>query len=206
MKSVRSGEIGDVVTAYYRLNDVISVPVNMLRWSAQSSILWFLGSHTIDTLRWILNDEVAEVYAVSRRGVLDGMGIDSVDAYQAILTFRSGATAQIENNWIVPDTQPNVNDIKMNILGSKGMLDLDLTNNGQVRRFLPDRYDEPDTLVKPEVHGKHPGFAHVAIADFVERLWRDEPFITDLDDGVQVTKDVLAILESARNHSAVRLD
>ena len=205
-ESVRSGEIGDAVTAYYRLNDVISVPTELLRWSAQSSILWFLGSHTVDTLRWILDDEVSEVYAVSRRGVLDSMGIDSVDAYQAILTFTGGCVAQIENNWIVPNTQPNVNDIKMNILGTKGMLDLDLTNNGVVKRFLSEGYDEPDVFVKNTVQGKPSGFAYRAVEDFAEKLWRDEPFAAGLSDGVHVTRTVLAIMDSAESGSVIRLN
>lgn len=205
-ESVRGNEIGEVVTAYYRLNDVIGVPTRLLRWSARSSILWFLGSHTVDTLRWILDDEVSEVYAVSRRGVLDAIGIDAVDAYQAILTFSRGCVAQIENNWIVPDTQPNVNDIKMNILGTRGMLDLDLTNNGAVKRFLPERYDEPDLFVKTAVQGKQSGFAYMAIADFAEKLWRDEPFGTDLTDGVRVTRTVLAIMDSAERGTVIRIE
>jgi len=204
-QSVQSGEVGDVVSAYYRLNDTIDVPTSMLAWSGQSSILWFLGSHSIDTLRWILDDEITEVYSVFRRGVLDGLGIDAVDAYQTTLTFSKGTIAQIENNWIIPSSHPNINDIKMNVLGSRGMLDLDVTNNGVVRRFLPERYDEPDVFVKLEVHGRFPGFAHVAIGDFVEKLWRDDPFVVDMTDGIRVTEAILAIMESAETHKVVNI-
>ena len=47
--------------AYYRLNDAIEVPLRMLSWAAQSSVLWFLGSHAVDTLRWFTGSEVVRV-------------------------------------------------------------------------------------------------------------------------------------------------
>ena len=33
----------------------------MLPWASRSSILWFLGSHSLDTLRWFFHDEVKRV-------------------------------------------------------------------------------------------------------------------------------------------------
>lgn len=193
------GELGDIVSGYYRLNDVISVPMGMLSWAEKSSILWFLGSHAVDTLRWLFNDEVEKVYSVSREGVLKGKGINVPDIYQTILEFRSGIIATIENNWIVPNTQPNVNDMKLNVLGSKGMIDMDLTNHGLISVFTEDKLTQPDTLVNPFIHGKRQGFAIEAIRDFVERLAKDEAFVTDLDDGINVTKTILAIMKSAKS-------
>ena len=204
--SIRRGELGDLVSAYYRLNDVVSVPLQMLAWAAKSSILWFLGSHTIDTLRWLLDDEVEWVHSVSRSGVLKAQGVDVPDIYQTLMKFRKGVIATTENNWIVPNTQPNVNDIKLNVLGSKGMIDIDLTNNGVLQRFLPGRYDQPDVFVKPQVHDRHSGFAYAAIHDFVERLFFRQDFVTDLRDGVNVSKTVLAIMESAERNAPVKVD
>jgi predicted dehydrogenase len=60
-KDIADGTLGRIMSAYFRLNDTISVPTSMLSWSAQSSILWFLGSHTVDTLRYLLGDEVERV-------------------------------------------------------------------------------------------------------------------------------------------------
>jgi predicted dehydrogenase len=63
---IENGVIGDIVSAYLRHNNTLYVPLKMLSWSARSSILWFLGSHTVDALRFLLRDEVARVYSVSR--------------------------------------------------------------------------------------------------------------------------------------------
>lgn len=205
-QTIEEGKLGEIVSAYYRLNDVISVPINMLSWSQKSSILWFLGSHTVDTLRWLLNDEVERVYSVSRSIVLKSKGIDVPDIYQTILEFKSGVIATIENNWIVPNSQPNVNDMKFNVLGGKGMIDMDLSNNGAIRRYFEEAHDHPDILVKPYVHGKHVGFAYEAIRSFVDHLVDNKEFVTNLEDGLNVTKTILAIMKSVATKQPVAVE
>ena len=196
-KNIEEGTLGRIMSAYFRLNDTISVPTSMLSWASKSSILWFLGSHTVDTLRFLLADEVERVYSVSRAEVLRERGIDAPDLYQSVLEFRSGVVATIENNWIVPDTNPAVNDFKVNILGSKGMINMDLTNNQLFERYLETTSDHPDCLVKPQVRDRHVGFAYEAIRDFVECLALGRPVQAGLDDGLKVTSVILAIMESA---------
>jgi predicted dehydrogenase len=202
-RDIEDGTLGTIVSAYFRLNDTISVPTEMLAWAATSSILWFLGSHTVDTLRYLFQDEVDTVYAVSRELVLKGRGIDVPDLYQAILRFRSGIVATIENHWIIPNTHPSVNDIKVNILGSAGMFNMDLTNNQMIERYLEDRSDHPDCLVKPRIRSKHVGFAYESIRDFVECLALDKEPQVGLEDGLNVTRVILAIMESARKGTVV---
>jgi predicted dehydrogenase len=196
-RDIAEGTLGRIMSAYFRLNDTVSVPTGMLSWAAKSSILWFLGSHTVDTLRFLLADEVERVYSVSRAEVLRERGIDVPDLYQSVLEFRSGVVATIENNWIVPNTNPAVNDFKVNILGSKGMINMDLTNNQLFERYLETTSDHPDCLVKPQVRDRHVGFAYEAIRDFVECLALGKPVQAGLEDGLKVTSVILAIMESA---------
>ena len=203
--SIDKGELGDLISAYYRLNDTIAVPLELLAWSKHSSILWFLGSHVVDTLRWLLNSEVMRVYAREIRGVLESKKLDVADGYHSILEFENGAVASVETNWVIPRSHPNINDIKINLLGTKGMIDMDLTNHGGMRRFLSDKVDQPDLFVQPQVHGKYVGFAHAAIGDFCSRLATGDDFIITLDDGVKATRVVCALLESSRARSPVEL-
>jgi len=202
-QTIAAGEIGTVWQAYIRLNNTLRVPTQALSWSARSSILWFLGSHSVDTLRWLLNDDVVRVYSVARRGVLESLGIAVDDGYQSILEFAGGATAVMENHWMAPNTHPNNNDFKINVLGREGMLDLDLTNHGAVKRFLPKRADIPDVFVKPIVGGWPVGFAHASIRTFVDCLVSGGPFPVSVEDAYKATAILLAVKSSSETRTPV---
>jgi predicted dehydrogenase len=202
---IENGVIGDIVSAYLRLNNTLYVPLKMLSWSAKSSILWFLGSHTVDTLRFLLRDEVARVFSVSRSGVLRAKGVDVPDLYQTILEFGGGPVATIENHWIMPDTSPGYNDFKISVVGSKGMFNMDLTHNQMIERYLEDRCDRPDVLDAPLIHGRHVGFVYESIRHFVDCVADDKPVAVTLDDGMRVSKVILAIMQSASNREPVKL-
>ena len=204
-EALRRGEIGEPQYLYYRLSDTIFVPTEMLSWAAKSSVLWFIGTHSIDTVRWLLGDEVRKVYAVSRSSVLKGMGIDTPDYYQATLEFRSGVTAIIENGWILPKTTPSIIDLKCEIVGSKGALYLDASHSRTLEKYTEVQASYPDVLVMPTVHGERKGFAAESIRHFIDCVLHDRsPEVTGRD-GLEVTRIVLAIEESARTGRPVEL-
>ncbi|WP_206098751.1 Gfo/Idh/MocA family protein [Paenibacillus paeoniae] len=204
-QSIVDGEIGEPYSAYYRLNDIKWVATDLLPWAAKSSILWFLGYHSVDVLRWLFNDEVERVYAVSREGVLKQEGVDTVDIYQTILEFRGGGIATMENGWITPNSNPNVNDMKLNITGTKGMFNIDPTHSQMMERFTETKADRPDMLVRHFIHGKPKGFAYESIRHFVDQLITGEPFFVTMEDGFNTTMVILAIMESAKTRTPVNV-
>ena len=135
-----------------RLNDIIWVPRELISWAEKSSILWFLGSHSVDVLNWIIGSKVERVYSVSYEGILKSKGINVTDLYQTILEYANGAVATMENSWILPDTNPYVNDYKLNITGERGMFNMDFSHNTLLERFLEDEASHPDVIVKPHIH------------------------------------------------------
>jgi predicted dehydrogenase len=204
-RDIEQGTLGKMVSAYLRLNNTLFVPLKMLSWSSASSILWFLGSHAIDTLRYLFQDEIVRVYSVSRSGVLRSQGIDVADIYQTIVEFQNGVIATVENHWIMPDSSPQLNDFKVNILGSKGMFNMDLTHNQLIERYLPNLSDRPDVIDGPLIRGRHIGFVHESIKHFVDCIAEDaQPEVT-LEDGMRVSKVILAIMESAKIHEPVKV-
>ncbi|WP_220482010.1 Gfo/Idh/MocA family protein [Paenibacillus sp. 1011MAR3C5] len=204
-QSIVDGEIGEPYSAYYRLNDIKWVATDLLPWAAKSSILWFLGYHSVDVLRWLFNDEVERVYAVSREGVLKQEGVDTVDIYQTILEFRGGGIVTMENGWITPNTNPNVNDMKLNITGTKGMFNIDPTHSQMLERFTETKADRPDMLVRHFIHGKPKGFAYESIRHFIDQLITDEPFFVTMEDAFNTTMVILAIMESAKTRTPVNV-
>jgi predicted dehydrogenase len=204
-QNIEKGELGTVISAYLRLNDTIYVPTTMLRWAAKTSILWFLGSHAVDALRYMLSDEVERVYALSRSEVLRGRGLDVPDIYKAILEFRGGTIASLECNWIMPNTNPGYNDFKVNILGSKGMINMDLTHNQLIERYLEDRVDRPNCLGDTMIYGKRVGFIYESIIDFIECVAEGKPVRSTLEDGVRTSKVLLAMAKSAAEGAPVKI-
>lgn len=202
-EAIEADEIGEVQHAYLRLNDIKYVATDLLPWAEKSSILWFLGYHAVDLLRWLFNDEVERVYSVSRKGVLNAEGVNTDDVFQSILEFKKGGIATLENAWITPNSHPNINDIKLNITGSKGMLNVDPTNSRVIEKFTEHSYEQPDYLVRHSVHGKYKGFAYESIRHFIDQLVSGEDFYVTLEDAYHTTIVVQTLLESAKTRTPI---
>lgn len=203
--TVEEGALGGLRTAYFRLNDIKWVATDMLGWSASSSILWFLGSHSFDTLQWLFDDIVTRVYSVSTRGVLDALGVETVDSYLTTLEFSRGGIAQMENGWITPNANMGLNDIKCNLTGDKGMIAIDTTHHNMIQMFTDTSASVPDVLVRNRVHGRVKGFAYESIRSFVDCLAADAPFVVSLEDAARTTLAILAIMESAKTRMPVEV-
>lgn len=205
-QAVERGDIGAPISAYYRLNDQKWVATDMLHWAAKSSILWFLGSHSMDTLCWLLKSRPRRVYAVSTSGVLKGQGVDAVDQYLTTLKFENGCVAQMENGWITPNAHPCVNDIKFSILGDMGMLSLDLSSHNMVQQYTDSKMFVPDVIVQDAIFGQPKGFAFESIRSFVDCLLSGEEFHVSLKDAANATLALLAVMQSAETDMPVDVD
>lgn len=196
-QAIESGELGVLYSAYFRLNDVKWVATDMLPWAARSSILWFLGSHSLDTLRWFFDDDVKRVYSVSRSGLLKELGVDTVDEYLTTIEFIKGGIAHMENGWITPDANPCLNDIKCNLLGTKGMISIDASNHNLIQMYTDEKVTVPDILVKNMIFGKPKGFAFESIGAFVDCILSGTEFPVTVYDAANTSLSILAIMESA---------
>jgi predicted dehydrogenase len=204
-QSLEQGELGKPYSAYMRLNDIKWVATDMLPWAASSSILWFLGSHSVDTLRWFFGSEVSRVYAVSRKGLLASLGVDTVDSYLSTLEFKNGGIAQMENGWITPNANPCVNDIKFNILGDRGMISLDLSSHNLIQKYTDEKVQVPDVLVQHSVFGYPRGFAFESIRSFVDCMLSGEKFRVSVEDAANTSLVILSIMESAQKRQPVEV-
>jgi predicted dehydrogenase len=202
-QSLEQGELGTPYSGYMRLNDIKWVATDMLPWAAKSSILWFLGSHSLDTLRWFFDDEVVRVYSVSREGILKGLGVDTADTYLSTLEFKKGGVAHMENGWITPNANPCVNDIKFSILGDKGMISLDMSNHNLIQKYTDQKVTVPDVVVQHSIFGYPKGFAFESIRSFVDCVLSGEEFKVSVKDAANTSLAILAIMESARTRTPV---
>lgn len=213
-QAIEAGLMGEPQMMSLRLNDTIYVPTGMLSWGGESSVLWFLGSHSVDLVRWLFGDEVRRVYCVSRSRVLKQRGLDTPDFYHTICELRGGGVAHIENCWILSDSYPTVADLKCEFVGSEGTALFSPIKSDTVEFYSEHALRPfgatpgvmfPDTNVVMDIHGKATGFGIESILYFADCVANGRtPFITP-EDGLENTKVLLAAIESAQTGQPVDL-
>jgi len=210
-KAIRAGELGKISYIYYRVSDTIYVPTKMLPWAGKSSVMWFLGSHALDTTCWLTGEEPVRVFCKRKEGVLKGMGIPTADMYITMVDFAGGATAVVENSWVLPQSSPTLIDHKCEIIGSKGVINLDPTHNRAFAKYTaatPGGFPDAsfaDMFITPEIHGRQLGFAVESIYHFVECIRDGKKPLTSGEDGLLNTRLILAAEESADKGVPVKL-
>jgi predicted dehydrogenase len=201
--NLRSGNVGDLKYAYFRLNDSIYVPLEYISWAPKSSVLWFLGPHAIDTMRWLFDDEVRQVYCVRGEGVLNALGVDTPDFYVLTLQFERGGVAVLEHAWILSPKTPSLIDQKCEMLAERGSLYIDTSHNRwyeQYSELSAGGYPHQpfqDLVVTPVVQGRQVGFGAESIRAFADCLWEGKQPLATAIDGLRATEVIEAAIESA---------
>jgi len=208
---LEEGELGDLKYVYFRLNDAIVVP-RYFPWTSKSSVLWFLGPHSIDTVRWLFRDEVRQVYAVKRKDILANQGIDTADFYTLILQFKRGGVANLEHSWIVSQHNPSLFELKCELQASRGTVYIDTSTNRMMELYtdvIPDGYLRshlPDMTLSPVIHGRQLGFALESIRHFIDCIYTGKQPLVGGIDGLRVTEVILAAEKSAEIDRPVKVD
>lgn len=152
--------------------------------------------HVVDLLRWLFGTEVEEVYAEIGQGLLHpGLGIDDV----GILSFRlaNGIFGTLDTSWSRPPSYPTWGDVKLDILGEKGLLCVDAF--------------EQNLQVSSEGAGKTSSVNWGSssdkglVADFVGMIREGRPPAVSGEDGQRALEAALAAYESARLGQPVTL-
>jgi predicted dehydrogenase len=190
-------DLGAPVVGYARKDDTIYVPTKMLGWADQTTCAWFLSSHDIDLMSWLVDDRVVRVYATARWGKLRDLGIDTPDAIQIQAEYARGTTATFESAWIYPETFPTMVDSYVTLACEDGVVQLDRQKENVVLA-TPQAYSYPRNLLQRVMHGVPAGAYRDAIRHWVDCcLDGKEPLIA-----VESSRDVTAVLEAA--HESVR--
>ena len=151
--------------------------------------------HVADLLRWMLQDEVVEVYAEIGNLIYPDIHID--DCGILSLRFASGAFATIDTSWSRPRINPVGGDVTMEIVGREGVLVLDA---------FRQRVD-----VASQVQGRYywSGWGSDMdlgmIADFVRMIREDAPPPITGYDGLKAMEIALAAYQSAEEGRPVGL-
>ncbi|MFC4598720.1 Gfo/Idh/MocA family protein [Cohnella hongkongensis] len=202
-EAVRSGELGSLLTMNARLNDTIYVPTQMLKWSKGSSPGWFLLPHAADIALW-LKPEAApvSVYAVGTKKKLAGMGIDTYDSIQSVVSFDDGTNAAFTTSWVLPESMPLIYDFKYEIIGDQGALYVDLAD--QMVRHAGGTYRHVHTLGTP-INGQFTSAPSYMLNAFVDHVRMDTAPEAGSAVGLLNTRLIDAIHRSAASGQVERI-
>jgi len=208
--AMENGELGEIVQGYARIDDCVSVPTKMLKWSRDSSPIYFIMIHNIDAVRWIVGHEAVEVYAKQQKMKLASMGCDTPDSVQALVTFENGATVLFDSNWILPRTFDGLNDQFVRLVGTNGAAYVNLTNQG-LQVYKPEfggdfeHANRGTVYVNPMYGGNTTGCVERAVGHFVDCVINDKQPAITIKDAIEPTRIACAIQQSLESGMPVKL-
>lgn len=173
-------------------------------WEQDGGALMNQCIHNIDLLRWMMGDDIDEVFAYTDK--LNHDYIEAEDMGIALVKFSNGSYGVIEGT---TDIYPKNLEETLYLFGSKGTVKAGGHSVNLIEEWrFADELDDPDE-VKREF-GENPpnvyGFGHTPLyADMIDAIQNDrEPYVSG-EDGRRALELVLAIYKSAEEGRPIRL-
>jgi predicted dehydrogenase len=146
--------------------------------------------HVTDLLRVLLASECATVFCESDNRLLHG---DFDDTGFLQLSFESGVFATLDASWSRPKTFPTWGDVTMGVVGTKGVMEMDMFAQESVL------YDDKAGRVSYQGWGSN--IDEGMVAAFVHLVETgDAGGLATGEDGLRAVEVVKAAYESARTH------
>lgn len=173
-------------------------------WEQDGGALMNQCIHNIDLLRWMMGNEVTEVFAYTDK--LNHPYIQAEDLGIALVKFKNGGYGIIEGT---TNIYPQNLEETLYLFGEKGTVKAGGHSVNIIEEWLfSDALDDPEQ-VKSEHHEDPPniyGFGHIPLyADMIDAIQNNrEPYVT-AEDGKHAMELVLAIYKSAAEGIPVKL-
>ena len=199
MEAVRNGQVGDVHTIRVTNRDPKAPPIDFVKRSG--GLFFDFVIHDFDTVRFLSNSEIVEVYAVG--GVLVDPEIGAagdIDTAVVSLRLANGALAVIDNSRQAVYGY----DQRFEVFGSAGSVAVDnttpstrvvSTTGGVVRRTPHDGFV---TRYREAFVGE--------LQAFLAAVRGDVPVVAGAEDALAAVRAACAARESFQQHRPVRLD
>ena len=172
-------------------------------WAQDGGALMNQCIHGIDLLRWMLGEEIEEVYGVTRQQFHDYL--EAEDIGMAVVKFKNGAVATIEGT---TNVYPQNLEETLYLFGEKGTVKLGgkSTNNIDVWDFADETEADKSNKGLEEVTSNVYGNGHTSLyADMIDAIKNDRKPYVDAEAGKNALELVLAIYKSQREGRAVKL-
>ena len=179
-----------------------------IRMNGGSSVCFYLGIHDVDALQWISGERITRVYSRGVSKLMPSKGVQSEDAYFTTCDMTGGMVGQLHFGWTLPDGIPTGIWARTEIIGSDGIIDLDVRDQG-LRVLSGGGWSLPDALHWPTVNGRIMGDLYEEQRHFVEAVRDDLDFVVPTRDAlrnVAVNDAILTSIETGRPVDVAALD
>ncbi len=169
-------------------------------WQEDGGCLMNQCIHGIDLLRWMMNDEVVEVYGATRQRFHDYLEAEDIGV--AVVKFKNGSLATIEGT---TNVYPQNLEETLYLFGENGTVKLGgkSTNTIDVWNFKSETVTKEGFIEKTEnVYGN----GHTSLlADMIDAIKNDRKPYVDEIAGKNALEMILAIYKSQKTGKAVKL-
>lgn len=172
-------------------------------WAQDGGALMNQCIHGIDLLRWMLGDEIEEVYGVTRQQFHDYL--EAEDVGMAVIKFKNGSIATVEGT---TNVYPQNLEETLYLFGEKGTVKLGgkSTNNIDVWDFADETEADQENKGLEEATSNVYGNGHTSLyADMIEAIKQGRRPYVDAYAGKNALELVLAIYKSQKEGRAVKL-
>ena len=198
---VEDEAVGEVGNVYAELNERIG-KTDELAWAADTSPIWFLLGHCVDTVRFVTGLEIVEVFGYQTRKLLPSRGLDTADTSVFVARLSNGGNAFLGSSWIYPeDYGPDI-DFSLRVLGSHGLVECQMHPHDLV--VHTDRTRAVNYLYPYTDHrGRRENWWLQSTRYFVHCILTGQHPTPDVDDGLACLRVLLAMEGAAASGKPV---
>lgn len=200
-EAVAEGTIGRFLSAYGRRNAPIGEGE---RLGGRTTVVNYLAVHDIDQLLWYNPAPVVTVTAKAIHGrIAERYGV--ADFTWTIMEFADGSLGVIESGWALTEkwagwTRPaawsGFGDVKMNVIGTEGVLALDFSPMNLAGVDSAEGWKFPDTRHWPVVNGRLGGALRAEVDCFLDCVATGR---TPLIDGAEARRSLVVARAADRS-------
>lgn len=172
-------------------------------WIQDGGALMNQCIHGIDLLRWMMGNEVEEVYGATRQQFHDYL--EAEDVGMAVVKFKNGAIGTIEGT---TNVYPKNLEETLYLFGENGTVKIGgtSTNNIDVWNFSDETEEDNKNKGLEEVTSNVYGNGHTSLfADVIDAIQSDRKPYVDAVAGRNALEMILAIYKSQKTGQPVKL-
>lgn len=172
-------------------------------WAQDGGCLMNQCIHGIDLLRWMMGDEVEEIYGVTKQQFHDYL--EAEDIGMAVVKFKNGAVATIEGT---TNVYPRNLEETLYLFGETGTVKIGgtSTNNIDVWNFADETEADAQNKGLQEATSNVYGNGHTSLfADVIDAIEKDRRPYVDAVAGRNALEMILAIYKSRQTGAPVKL-